>query len=51
MEPRTLGSSGVQVSAMGMGCWAIGGPWLMRGQPAGWLISGLRSDAKAWGRR
>ena len=19
-----------------MGCWAIGGPWLMRGQPAGW---------------
>jgi len=21
---------------MGMGCWAIGGPWLMRGQPAGW---------------
>ena len=36
MEPRTLGSSGMQVSAMGMGCWAIGGPWLMRGQPAGW---------------
>jgi len=36
MEPRILGSSGVQVSAMGMGCWAIGGPWLMRGQPAGW---------------
>jgi aryl-alcohol dehydrogenase-like predicted oxidoreductase len=19
-----------------MGCWAVGGPWLMRGQPAGW---------------
>jgi len=36
MKPRTLGSSGVQISAMGMGCWAIGGPWLMRGQPAGW---------------
>jgi len=36
MEPRTLGSSGMQVSPMGMGCWAIGGPWLMRGQPAGW---------------
>ena len=36
MMKRSLGSSGIQVSAMGMGCWAIGGPWLMRGQPAGW---------------
>ena len=33
---RPLGSSGIQVSAMGMGCWAIGGPWLMRGNQAGW---------------
>lgn len=33
---RPLGSSGIRVSAMGMGCWAIGGPWLMRGQQAGW---------------
>lgn len=24
---RTLGRSDLQVSAMGMGCWAIGGPW------------------------
>lgn len=24
---RTLGRSGIEISAMGIGCWAIGGPW------------------------
>jgi aryl-alcohol dehydrogenase-like predicted oxidoreductase len=24
---RKLGKSGIEVSAMGLGCWAIGGPW------------------------
>lgn len=33
---RTLGRSGIKVSALGMGCWAIGGPWTMGGGPAGW---------------
>lgn len=33
---RTLGRSGVEVGAMGMGCWAIGGPIWRDGQPAGW---------------
>lgn len=38
---RTLGRSGLQVSAMGLGCWAIGGPWdwlTQRGNkgPVGW---------------
>jgi aryl-alcohol dehydrogenase-like predicted oxidoreductase len=33
---RVLGRSGVEVSALGMGCWAIGGPWDMDGNPAGW---------------
>jgi aryl-alcohol dehydrogenase-like predicted oxidoreductase len=33
---RTLGRSGIKVSPMGMGCWAIGGPWLFNGAPAGW---------------
>jgi aryl-alcohol dehydrogenase-like predicted oxidoreductase len=33
---RTLGRSGIEVSALGMGCWAIGGPWTLNGSPAGW---------------
>jgi len=28
MLPRKLGESGIEVSALGMGCWAIGGPWV-----------------------
>ncbi|MET8350385.1 MULTISPECIES: aldo/keto reductase [unclassified Micromonospora] len=33
---RTLGRSGIEVSALGMGCWAIGGPWAEGTQPLGW---------------
>ena len=33
---RPLGRSGRTVSALGFGCWAIGGPWQSNGQPAGW---------------
>jgi len=37
---RTLGRSGIEVSALGMGCWAIGGPWSILREgvptPAGW---------------
>jgi len=33
---RTLGRSGIEVSAMGLGCWAVGGPWTINGSPAGW---------------
>ncbi len=33
---RYVGRSGIEVSAMGLGCWAIGGPWLFNGSPAGW---------------
>jgi len=33
---RTLGRSGIQVSALGMGCWAIGGPFWSGTTPNGW---------------
>ena len=33
---RVLGRSGIEVSAVGMGCWAIGGPWTINGTVAGW---------------
>jgi aryl-alcohol dehydrogenase-like predicted oxidoreductase len=37
MFVRKLGKSGIEVSAVGMGCWAIGGPWWWSdGRAMGW---------------
>jgi aryl-alcohol dehydrogenase-like predicted oxidoreductase len=37
MNKRILGKSGIEVSALGMGCWAIGGPWWWSdGRAMGW---------------
>jgi aryl-alcohol dehydrogenase-like predicted oxidoreductase len=37
VQARTIGHSGIQVSPMGLGCWAIGGPlWDDGGKPLGW---------------
>lgn len=33
---RRLGRSGIEVSALGMGCWAIGGPFWSGETPLGW---------------
>jgi aryl-alcohol dehydrogenase-like predicted oxidoreductase len=33
---RTLGRSGIEISALGMGCWAIGGPFWNGDTPLGW---------------
>jgi aryl-alcohol dehydrogenase-like predicted oxidoreductase len=36
LRTRKLGRSGLEVSALGMGCWAIGGPNYRDGNPIGW---------------
>lgn len=33
---RTITKIGKKTSALGMGCWAIGGEWDLMGAPAGW---------------
>lgn len=41
MLTRTLGRSGIEVSALGLGCWAIGGPFWDQG---GWMGYGTVDD-------
>jgi aryl-alcohol dehydrogenase-like predicted oxidoreductase len=36
MDTRLLGKSGIKISPMGLGCWAIGGPWQWLDGPGGW---------------
>ena len=36
MLKRQLGRSGLEISALGLGCWAIGEPFWHDGHPAGW---------------
>ena len=36
METRKLGGSHLSVSPLGLGCWAIGGPFTLFGQQDGW---------------
>lgn len=42
MLSRKLGKSGIEVSALGMGCWAIGGPWT-------WEQPGDEPFSAGWG--
>ncbi|MEJ2757871.1 MAG: aldo/keto reductase [Anaerolineales bacterium] len=41
METRKLGKSDLKVSAFGLGCWAIGGPW--------WVLDGEERYPAGWG--
>jgi aryl-alcohol dehydrogenase-like predicted oxidoreductase len=36
VSQRMLGRSEIQVSPLGLGCWAIGGPWYWLDGPGGW---------------
>ena len=36
INARILGRSGIEVSPMGLGCWAIGGPFWAGEKPHGW---------------
>ena len=42
MLTRNIGKSGIEVSALGMGCWAIGGPWT-------WAQPGRDLHPSGWG--
>ncbi len=52
MNYRPLGRTGIEVSEIGMGCWAIGGASFRGGQPTGWsgsdLDTSLATLKKAW---
>jgi aryl-alcohol dehydrogenase-like predicted oxidoreductase len=52
MFTRKLGRSQIEVSALGMGCWAIGGPWTFDNtkdppNPAGWGMIEDRESIRA----
>lgn len=36
IQLRTLGRSGIKVSPIGLGCWAVGGLWQFLDGPGGW---------------
>jgi len=44
---RKLGRSGIEVSAMGLGCWAIGGNIFLQGMPLGWSTVDDKESLKA----
>jgi aryl-alcohol dehydrogenase-like predicted oxidoreductase len=52
MEYRTLGKTGIRVSEIGLGCWAIGGASFRGGQPTGWagadIAQSLETVRRAW---
>lgn len=47
MKKRKLGKSGIEVSPMGLGCWAIGGNMFFQGLPLGWSTVDDNESLKA----
>jgi methylglyoxal reductase len=47
LQPRRLGARGIEVSPLGIGCWAIGGEGMNLGLPMGW--STARENASLQG--
>ncbi|MEZ4670418.1 MAG: aldo/keto reductase [Anaerolineae bacterium] len=47
MDKRILGRSGLEVSPLGMGCWAIGGVWQFLDIQAGWGVVGDNESIRA----
>jgi hypothetical protein len=48
MNTRKLGKSRIEVSALGMGCWAIGGPFWEGETPLGWGAVDDQKSMRAW---
>jgi len=44
---RPIAGSGMEVSAIGLGCWAIGGPYQRNGEPMGWGVVDDRESIRA----
>lgn len=49
MIRRQLGRSGLELGGLGLGCWAIGGPFWAGAQPLGWGEVDDRESARAIG--
>lgn len=47
MDKRILGRSRIEVSPVGMGCWAIGGPWQWLDGPGGWGVTDDNESIRA----
>lgn len=47
LSRRPLADSGIEVSAIGLGCWAIGGPYQRNSEPMGWGAVDDRESIRA----
>jgi len=48
MEYRPFGKTGIEISAIGIGCWEIGGGYDMREKDAIFAKHGANTSPQAW---